>query len=66
MGEKGGSSAEGGWPQVVRPNISFRDKVLGGTPLPLRDLLEDLIQHKLASVVIILQYSFYTSENNFT
>ena len=29
-----------------------RHKLSGGTPLPPRDLPEDLIQHKLASVVV--------------
>ena len=33
--------------------VSFKDKVLGGSSLPPRDLLKDLIQKKLANVLCL-------------
>ena len=52
MSESNGSELLGGeGSKKEEKRISLRDKVLGGAPLPPRDLPEDLLECKLASVV---------------
>ena len=46
--KEGGKPSDGGG--VPPKKVSFRDKVLGGNPLPKRSLPEDLLSHNLVKI----------------